>query len=84
MKNQDKLSYEQKGITTSIRFTSRSSLKIGDNFFTVEACEERSIPDIEGVDLKIERELLWDAVNEEVDKQFDNIFEQIKKKNNQK
>lgn len=60
--------------TTSIRFTSRASIKIKDSFYTVEACEERVIPDIEGVNVGKEKELLWDAVNNEVDVQIQEII----------
>lgn len=65
--------YTQKAITTSIKFTSRISVKMGDNFYTVEACEERIIPDIEGVDVEQEKKLLWDSVNREVDDQAEDI-----------
>ena len=59
--------YEQKAITTQIKATSRVSVKIRDNFYTLEYTEERTIPDVEGVDLEKERKLLWDKVNSEVD-----------------
>lgn len=59
--------YESKAITTQIRATSRVSVKILDNFYTLEYTEERTIPQVEGVDLEKERKLLWDKVNEEVD-----------------
>lgn len=71
--------YEVKGITTSIRFTSRASVKIGDSFYTLEACEERMIPDIEGVNLAEERRILWDVVNNEVDEQIRDIVSALKK-----
>lgn len=59
--------YEQKAITTQIRATSRASVKIFDNFYTLEYTEERTVPNVEGVDLEEERKLLWDKVNSEVD-----------------
>lgn len=65
--------YESKAITTSIKFTSRISLNVDGTFYTVEACEERMIPDIEGVNLDEERRLLWDKVNSEVDEQAEDI-----------
>ncbi len=71
--------YEVKGVTTSIRFTSRASVKIGDSFYTLEACEERMIPDIEGVDIAEERRILWDVVNNEVDEQIRDIVSALKK-----
>ena len=70
--------YEQKAITTTIRATSRASVKIRDNFYTLEYCEERAIPDIEGVDLDTEKRILWDAVNSEVDKQIEDIYNAVK------
>lgn len=72
--------YEQKAITTTIRATSRASIKIKDNFYTLEYCEERTIPNIEGVNLESEKELLWDDVNREVDKQVEDIWDAIMKK----
>ena len=51
-----KSEYEVKGKTVSIKFTSRASVKIRDNYYTVEACEERIIPDLEDIDIKLEKE----------------------------
>lgn len=62
--------YESKAITTQIRATSRVSAKIGDDFYTLEFSEERTIPDVEGVDLDEERNRLWDDVNYSVDTQL--------------
>ena len=59
--------YTSKAITTQIKATSRVSVKIRENFYTLEYTEERTIPQVEGVDLEKERELLWDKVNSEVD-----------------
>ena len=64
-------------VTTSIRITSRASLKIRDNFFTVEYCEERALS--EDADVEREREILWDVCNNEVDRQCDDIREAFKK-----
>ena len=61
--------YEPKAVVRTIKATSRASLKIRDNFFTVEYTEERVIPDIEGVNIEQEKIALWDAVNAEVDNQ---------------
>lgn len=72
--------YEVKGITTSIKFTSRASVKIHDNYYTVEACEERIIPDLEDVDIEEERKALWDAVNDEADEQIEQILKTFKTK----
>ena len=67
--------YVSKARTTSIKFTSRLSTKIptrrGDVFVTLEACEERFIPEGEDVDIEKERQLLWDTVNDECDSQME-------------
>jgi hypothetical protein len=72
--------YESKAIVTSIRATSRVALKIHENFYTVEHSEERSIPDVEGVDVEKERQILWDDVNAIVDTQADDILAMLQKK----
>lgn len=58
--------------TTSIKCTSRASVKIKDSFYTVEWCEERSIP--EDANLEEERKALWDTCNNEVDNQIRDIL----------
>ena len=40
-----KKEYESLATVTSIRATSRASIKMHDNFYTVEYSEERSIPE---------------------------------------
>lgn len=65
-------------VTTSIRATSRASIKIKDSFYTVEWCEERSIND--GDDLEEERKKLWDTCNAEVDDQLDEIVKTFSQK----
>lgn len=71
--------YERKAITTQIRATSRASCKIHDNYYTVEYSEDRTIPDIEGVDIEEEKRILWDDVNTEVDNQIEDILRTFKK-----
>ena len=68
-----------KGKTTSIKFTSRASVKVGDSFYTVEACEERAIPDLEDVNMEEERLNLWDTVNTECDNQIQEILKTFRK-----
>lgn len=60
------------GVTTAIRITSRASIKVKDSFYTIEYCEERSIP--EGADLEEERADLWGVCNTEVDNQLEDII----------
>lgn len=68
--------YVSKAVTTSIRITSRASVKVGDNFFTVEYCEERMIP--ENADVEKERAILWDVANMECDNQVNDIYNAMK------
>lgn len=71
--------YEPKAAISKISATSRASLKIKDNFFTVEYSEERVIPDLEGIDIEQEKQALWDAVNAEVDNQAEILYKTFNK-----
>ena len=68
-----------KAVTTKITATSRISLKKGETFYTLEFSEERTIPAVEGVDIALERKLLWDTVNTEVDNQAEDVQKMYKK-----
>ena len=70
--------YESKAIITSIKATSRASVKIGDSYYTLEYCEERVIPDVDDIDIATERELLWNTVNAEVDNQIAATIQAVK------
>ena len=74
------MAYEVKGISTKITATSRVAIKLKDNYYTVECSEERSIPDVEGVDIEKERQALFDDVNATVDMQIEDIYNTFKKK----
>ena len=71
--------YTPKATTTQIRATSRASVKVRESYYTVEYSEERTIPNIEGVNLEEEKKLLWDAVNNEVDNQIEDIVKTFAK-----
>ena len=77
MASRSKKQYESKAVTTAIRITSRASVKVGDNFYTVEYCEERAIPN--DADVVQERKLLWDEANAECDNQICDILKTYKK-----
>lgn len=71
--------YESKAKTTKISATSRSAIKIRESYYTVEATEERSLPEyVEGIDLNAEWELLWASVNTVVDNQVEEIVKTFK------
>ena len=69
--------YESKAKITTISATRRASVKIRDNFYTLEYSEESVIPEVEGVDIEEERKILWDVVNNEVDLQIESTYEAI-------
>ena len=66
--------------TTSIKSSSRCSVKVGDTFYTIEYTEERSVDSsITDKELKAARNELWDCVNAEVDNQIEDILKMYKK-----
>ena len=66
--------YESKAIVSKIKATSRVAIKIKDNYYTVEYNEERTIPEVEGIDIEEERKILFDDVNAVVDSQCEEIL----------
>ena len=74
------MDYEVKGVPTKITATSRVAIKIKDNYYTVECSEERSIPDVEGVNVEAERQALFDSINATVDGQIEDIYNTFTKK----
>ena len=70
--------YESKAKVTKITATSRVAIKVRDNYYTTEYSEERTIPDIEGVDIEEERKILFDEVNNIVDTQCEEIIKSFK------
>lgn len=67
--------------TSSIRATSRASVKVGESYYTLEYSEERLIPeDINDINLEEERAELWELCNSEVDKQILDILKTYHKK----
>lgn len=71
--------YASRATITSIKATSRAAVKIKDNYYTIEFTEERTIPDVEGIDVDIERKILFDDVNTIVDEQVMDIVKTFQK-----
>lgn len=65
--------YIIKAKPTIIKFESRASVKVKDNFYTVGYGEERSV-DFDEVDINKERQALIDDCNYQVDKQVEEIL----------
>lgn len=70
--------YVPKAKTVRIKALSRTAIKIRDNYYTVEAVEERELPDSD-FDLKKEWSCLYDSVNCAIDDQVDILYEAFKK-----
>lgn len=68
-----------KATVTTIKASSRASVKVGDSYYTVEYTEERTVPNTSNVDIQVEKDLLWDTVNGECDKQIEDILKTFKK-----
>ena len=65
----------------TIKFTSRASVKIGDSYYTFEACIERQTEHKPGsLEYDEFKHSLWDEVNNEVDTQIEETLEFLKKK----
>lgn len=74
--------YFSQAVPTLIRATSRVSAKLNDSFYTFEFQEEREFPiDLveEGrINFEKEKEMLWDEVHSQVDKQVSDIISMLK------
>lgn len=74
--------YKSQAVTTSIQAHSRISVKLQETFYTFEFMEERQFPidlmDEGTIDFAKEKELLWDEVHAQVDKQVQVVVEMLK------
>lgn len=74
--------YFGQAVPTLIRATSRVSVKLNESFYTFEFQEERAFPiDLveEGqINFEKEKEMLWDEVHSQVDKQVSDIVSMLK------
>lgn len=67
--------------TTSIRFTSRASVKIRDNYYTFEATIEKQCPETyTEKEYEQAKNALWSEANCEVDNQVSEVVELLKNK----
>lgn len=74
-----------KCITKTIKASSRASIKVGDNFYTIEYTEEQSVPEqFNSQELATARKDLWDTCNTEVDNQIVDILNTFSNKNKAK
>jgi hypothetical protein len=73
--------YIPKAIPKVIKFSSRASIKVRDNFYTFEYGEERQIDDFNEVDLEKEKQILIDDCNKVVDNQIEEVVKMFVEKN---
>lgn len=64
--------------TTKISGTSRSSVKIKENFYTIEASMEKSVEDDTDINIEEEYRHLFDDLNNVVDNQCKDIIDTFK------
>lgn len=65
----------------TIKFTSRASVKLGDSYFTFEACIEKTVPEnLTNEEYSQFKQAVWDEANMEVDNQIAETTEFLKKK----
>lgn len=66
--------YVQQAKTVKISGTSKATIQIKNNYYSFSYSEERELPeDHIRVNIEKERELLWETLNAEVDKQIEEI-----------
>lgn len=73
--------YVSKAIPTIIKFTSRASTKIKDQYYTFEYGEERQVNNFEEVDIEKEKRALVDDCNAVVDDQIKEITDLLLRNN---
>lgn len=69
--------YTPKARPTVIKFSSRASTKIKDQYYTIEYGEERQIDNFDEVNLDKEKKALIDDCNEVVDNQIKEIVDML-------
>lgn len=73
------MEYRQQAKTVKISGTSKATVQIKNNYYSFSYSEERELPeDDTRTNIEKERELLWETLNAEVDKQIDEITQLYK------
>jgi len=68
------MSYVQQAKTIKISATSKATVQVKNNYYSFSYGEERELPEDDcRVNIDKERELLWESLNAEVDKQIEQI-----------
>lgn len=81
-KRKQQAEYQSQAVPTIIRANSRISVKLQETFYTFEFMEERQFPidlvDEGKIDFAKEKEMLWDEVHAQVDKQVQDVVAMLK------
>ena len=73
------MTYKQQAKTVKISGTSKATVQIKNNYYSFAFSEERELPEDDSrVSIEKERELLWETLNTEVDKQIEEIMKLYK------
>ena len=73
--------YVQQAKTVKISATSKATVQIKGMYYSFSYSEERELPEDDSrVNLEKERELLWETLNDEVDKQIEETVKLYKDK----
>jgi len=82
VKRKQQSEYQSQAVPTVIRANSRISVKINETFYTFEFMEERQFPidlvEEDTIDFAKEKEMLWDEVHAQVDKQVQDVVDMLK------
>ena len=70
--------YKSKCLPSEISATSRTSVKVKDNFYTIEVSETRLVTTTEDINMSEEYKILFDELNEIVDDQVTDIIRTFK------
>lgn len=69
--------YAPKAITSSISAKVKLTMKVRDNYISVEGNEERTVPDVAGVNMDKEWRFLWDNVYDVCDAEMAKILKEM-------
>lgn len=73
------MDYIQQAKTVKISATSKATVQVKNNYYSFAYSEERELPEDDSrVNLEKEKELLWETLNNEVDKQIEQIVKLYK------
>lgn len=79
-KKKEPAQFVSAAIPVKISATSRCAVKLRDDYYTIEAMEERVIPENSNTDMNKEWDVLFEQLNKIVDTQIEDILKSVQKK----